>query len=157
LKIEELVKLVEAIKASDFDEFTLEAQDVKLTLRRGGQVMTAVQPAPVTPELTQSVPVKTEPAAAPAPAPEPAGEEGLVDVLAPMVGTFYQAPAPGAEPFVKPGARVKPGDTLCILEAMKLMNEIEAEIEGEVVAVAVNNGDLVEYGQVLMTLRPARP
>ena len=61
-------------------------------------------------------------------------EPGLVEVTAPMVGTFYRAPAPGAEPFVQAGSRVKPGDTLCILEAMKLMNEIEAEIEGEVVA-----------------------
>ncbi len=80
-----------------------------------------------------------------------------MEVTAPMVGTFYRAPAPGAEPFVQAGSRVKPGDTLCILEAMKLMNEIEAEIEGEVVDVVAENGQLVEFGQVLMTLRPCKP
>lgn len=152
MKIEELLQLVEAIRASDFDEFVLEAQDVKLTLRRGvtAPVVMSAAPAPVHP-----------PAAAPVPAPavsaaEPVREEGLIDVLAPMVGTFYQAPAPGADPFVRPGSRIKPGDTLCILEAMKLMNEIEAEVEGEVVDVVVKNGELVEYGQVLMTVRPLR-
>lgn len=152
MKIEELVNLIEAVKNSNFDEFVLEAQDLKMTLRRGGQV--TVQAA------APAVPLET--ALAPAPvqaAPQPLAdrEEGLVDVLAPMVGTFYQAPAPGAEPFVQVGARVKSGDTLCILEAMKLMNEIEAEMEGEVVDVAVKNGELVEFGQVLMTLRPLRP
>lgn len=151
MKIEELIKLIETVRESDFDEFILEAQEVKMTLRRGGQVVVAQRQ------------MESVPAPAPAPesvqaasAPEPAREEGLLDVLAPMVGTFYQAPAPGAEPFVSPGAKVKPGDTLCILEAMKLMNEIEAEVEGEVVDVAVENGELVEYGQVLMTLRPKK-
>lgn len=153
MKIEELIKLVEAVKASEFDEFILEAQDVKLTLRRGGLKPAAPEPAPV----AQTTPAPPAPAGEPAPTPEPAREEGLVEVLAPMVGTFYQAPAPGAEPFVRSGSLVKPGDTLCILEAMKLMNEIEAEIEGEVVEVSVQNGDLVEYGQVLMTLRPLKP
>lgn len=152
MKIEELVNLIEAVKNSNFDEFVLEAQDLKMTLRRGGQV--TVQAA------APAVPLETAPAPAPvqaAPQPVADREEGLVDVLAPMVGTFYQAPAPGAEPFVQVGARVKSGDTLCILEAMKLMNEIEAEMEGEVVDVAVKNGELVEFGQVLMTLRPLRP
>ncbi|NLY32651.1 MAG: acetyl-CoA carboxylase biotin carboxyl carrier protein [Firmicutes bacterium] len=86
--------------------------------------------------------------------PPPVKEEGLVAVVAPLVGTFYQAPSPGAEPFVRPGSLVKPGDTLCILEAMKLMNEIEAEIQGRVVEIAVKDGELVEYGQVIMTLSP---
>lgn len=148
MKIEELVKLIEAAKASEFDEFILEAQDVKLTLRRGGQPQVITQPVSVVATDSASV----APSAQPQPT-EPPRDEDLVDVLAPMVGTFYQAPAPGAEPFVRRGSQVKCGDTLCILEAMKLMNEIEAEIEGEVVEVAVQNGDLVEFGQVLMTLR----
>jgi len=145
VKVEELLKLVEAVGASDFDEFVLEAQDVKLTLRRGrpgGSLVPQPEPAPVP--------------AAPVPD-QPVREPGLVEVTAPMVGTFYRAPAPGAEPFVQAGSRVKPGDTLCILEAMKLMNEIEAEIEGEVVDVVAKNGQLVEFGQVLMTLRPCKP
>jgi len=153
MNVEDLIRLVEAIKTSDFDEFVLEAQDVKMTLRRGGvsQVSLAV-PGTTAPPSAPEVQASPQPAE-----PIAAREEGLIDVLAPMVGTFYQAPAPGAEPFVCPGARIKPGDTLCILEAMKLMNEIEAEVEGEVVSVAVNNGELVEFGQVLMTVRPSRP
>lgn len=152
MKIEELLQLVEAIRASDFDEFVLEAQDVKLTLRRGvtAPAVMSAAPAPVHPAAAVPEPAPAVSAA------EPVREEGLIDVLAPMVGTFYQAPAPGADPFVRPGSRIKPGDTLCILEAMKLMNEIEAEVEGEVVDVVVKNGELVEYGQVLMTVRPLR-
>lgn len=134
MKIEDLLKLVDAIKASDFSEFILEAADVKMTLRREDK-----NPIPELPEAAVPPPVK---------------EEGLVEVLAPLVGTFYQAPSPGAEPFVQPGSIVKPGDTLCILEAMKLMNEIEAEIQGRVVEIAVKDGELVEYGQVIMTLSP---
>ena len=149
MKIDELIKLIEAVKASDFDEFVLEVQDTKMTLRRGGQQVVEVRNVP-TPAVTAP-----EPVAQPAPA-QPTKEEGLQDILAPMVGTFYQAASPGAEPFVKQGTRVKPGDTLCILEAMKLMNEIQAEEEGEVVDVAVKNGELVEYGQVLFTLRPLK-
>lgn len=146
MEIEELIKLIGAVKASEFDEFILEAQDVKLTLRRGGQPK-VIQSAPAVEQVNTTSDLTQTPA-------QLAQDEGLIDVLAPMVGTFYQASAPGAEPFVRPGTKIKPGDTLCILEAMKLMNEIEAEIEGEVVGVAVKNGDLVEFGQALMTLRP---
>lgn len=140
MKIEELLKLVDAIKASDLSEFNIETADVKMTLRRASKSQF--------PEDTIALPpVPTSPAAK---------EEGLVEVLAPLVGTFYQAPSPDAEPFVGPGSTVLPGDTLCILEAMKLMNEIEAEMQGQVVDIVVKDGDLVEYGQVLMTLRPVR-
>jgi len=153
LKIEEIITLIEAIKASDFDEFAFEAQDIKMTLRRGGQPQVVEQQMHVAPIPAPQV---AQPAPVPDAIPEPVREEGLIDVLAPMVGTYYQASSPGAEPFVSPGARVTSGDTLCILEAMKLMNEIEAEVEGVVVDVAVKNGELVEYGQVLMTLRPLK-
>jgi acetyl-CoA carboxylase biotin carboxyl carrier protein len=140
VKIEELLKLVDAIKASDLSEFNIETADVKMTLRRASKSQF--------PEDTTALPpVPTSPAAK---------EEGLVEVLAPLVGTFYQAPSPDAKPFVGPGSTVLPGDTLCILEAMKLMNEIEAEMQGQVVDIVVKDGDLVEYGQVLMTLRPVR-
>jgi len=155
VQIEELIKLVEAIKASDFDEFILEAQDVKMTLRRG--VAGEMGPAPAREAALPAAPKSQSVAVEPLGETQEPQEEGLIDVLAPMVGTFYQAPSPGAAPFVQPGGKVKVGDTLCILEAMKLMNEIEAEIEGEVVEVAVKDGELVEYGQVLMTLRPLQP
>ena len=97
------------------------------------------------------------PVAAPVPAPAPApAEEEPIDlshttaVRAPMVGVFYAAPAPGAEPFVQVGSKVKKGDTLCVIEAMKVMNEVTAEQDGEIVDICVKDGDLVEYGCCLM-------
>ena len=95
--------------------------------------------------------------AAPAPAPAPAAEADepldmshTTAVRAPMVGVFYAAPAPGAEPFVQVGSKVKKGDTLCVIEAMKVMNEVTAEQDGEIVDICVKDGDLVEYGCCLM-------
>ena len=96
--------------------------------------------------------------AAPAPAPAPAAEETNVDfnrtreIKSPMVGVFYAAPSPDAKPFVEVGSKVKKGDIVCIVEAMKLMNEITAEFDGEVVDICVHNGDVVEYGQTLFKL-----
>lgn len=99
------------------------------------------------------------PVAAPVPAPAPApAEEEPIDlshttaVRAPMVGVFYAAPAPGAEPFVQVGSKVKKGDTLCVIEAMKVMNEVTAEQDGEIVDICVKDGDLVEYGCCLMKI-----
>lgn len=94
-------------------------------------------------------PAATEPAAqAPAAAPEPKGTE----VTAPMVGVFYAAPAPGDEPFVRVGSKVKAGETLCIIEAMKVLNEVTAEADGEVLEICVADGDLVEFGSCLMRI-----
>ncbi|MTI95087.1 MAG: acetyl-CoA carboxylase biotin carboxyl carrier protein [Firmicutes bacterium] len=154
MKIDELVKLIEAVRTSNYDEFTLETGDVKLTLRRGGKVEVASAPVSA-PAPAPETPSSNPAPATPAPVEQPR-EEGLIEVTAPMVGTFYRAPAPDADPFVEPGTVVKPGDTLCILEAMKLMNEIQAETGGEVVEVAVENGELVEFGQLLFTLRPTK-
>lgn len=93
------------------------------------------------------------PAAAPAPAEAPAAEETGDCIRSPMVGTFYAAPAENAEPFVRPGDRVKRGDTLCIIEAMKLMNEIPAERDGVIEAVCAENGQVVDYGTPLFRIR----
>ena len=96
-----------------------------------------------------AAPVAPEPAAqAPAAAPEPQGAE----VTAPMVGVFYAAPAPGDEPFVRVGSKVKAGETLCIIEAMKVLNEVTAEADGEVLEICVADGDLVEFGSCLMRI-----
>lgn len=96
-----------------------------------------------------AVPAAPEPAAqAPAAAPEPQGAE----VTAPMVGVFYAAPAPGDEPFVRVGSKVKAGETLCIIEAMKVLNEVTAEADGEVLEICVADGDLVEFGSCLMRI-----
>jgi acetyl-CoA carboxylase biotin carboxyl carrier protein len=96
------------------------------------------------------VPVASSPAA------QVSAEEELHAVKSPIVGTFYEAPGPGALPFVKPGDQVAAGQVLCIIEAMKLMNEIESDVSGEVVKMLVNNGQPVEYGQPLFAIRPRK-
>lgn len=109
--------------------------------------MPSAMAAPVAAPAT--APAAPEPAAqAPAAAPEPQG----VEVTAPMVGVFYAAPAPGDEPFVRVGSKVKAGETLCIIEAMKVLNEVTAEADGEVLEICVVDGDLVEFGSCLMRI-----
>jgi len=147
---EELRSLLEFLSGSDIQELKLEGDDFRLEVRRN-----LPGPAPVL------MPAAAAPLAAPAPAapvavPPPAAaaaRSDLVDVRAPMVGIVYRAPAPGEAPFVELGNRVSVGQTICILEAMKLMNELEAELSGEVVEILVENGTPVEYNQVLMRVR----
>ena len=119
----------------------------------------AVAPAPAAPVAPAPVPAAPAPAApaAPAPAPAPADDAPMdmshaTAVRAPMVGVFYAAPSPGAEPFVHVGSKVKKGETLCVIEAMKVMNEVTAEADGEIVDICVKDGDLVEYGCCLMKI-----
>lgn len=112
--------------------------------------------APATPVPAPSAPAPAAPAA-PAPAPAPADDAPMdmshaTAVCAPMVGVFYAAPSPGAEPFVHVGSKVKKGETLCVIEAMKVMNEVTAEADGEIVDICVKDGDLVEYGCCLMKI-----
>jgi acetyl-CoA carboxylase biotin carboxyl carrier protein len=124
-----------------------------------GVVITRTAAAPVAPVTPVVMPAAVAPAAAAA----PPGEEGatrapvaphLKEIRSPMVGTFYKAPEPGAEPYIKVGNRVTPGQTVCIIEAMKIMNEIEAEIAGTVREISVEDGQPVEFGQVLFRVDP---
>jgi len=108
---------------------------------------------PPTADLGTNPMVPTIPAAGAAPA-QPAKEEGLHAVRSPIVGTFYESPSPGSPPFAKPGDMVEVGQVLCIVEAMKLMNEIESDVSGEIVKKLVNNGQPIEYGQELFVIRP---
>lgn len=109
--------------------------------------------APVTPAPAPSAPAPAAPAPAPAPADDaPMDMSHATAVRAPMVGVFYAAPSPGAEPFVRVGSKVKKGETLCVIEAMKVMNEVTAEADGEIVDICVKDGDLVEYGCCLMKI-----
>jgi len=141
--------LVQILEGTDVSFFEWKSGDERWTLRRGpaGEVVTqqvaAPPPAPA--------PAPAQEAAPPASAPAPEG----VQVCSPFVGTFYRAPSPGMAPFVDVGSRVSPGDALCIVEAMKLMNEIEAEAGGVITAILVRNGDAVEYGQPLFEIAPA--
>jgi len=150
---EQLHRLLEALGESDIQEFRLEGDDFRLEIRRNlpaQAVMAPVMPAPVAAAPAPVAPA--EPAAAPLHPPQPAvtarshGSHG---------GHFYRAPAPGEPAFVEVGSRINVGQTVCILEAMKLMNELESEVGGEVVEILVDNGTPVEFGQVLMRVKPA--
>ena len=149
---DQLHRLLEVLGESDIQEFRLEGDDFRLEIRRnlpGQAVMAPVMPAPV----AAAAPAATTPASQPPAA--TATRSDLLEITAPMVGTFYRAPAPGEAPFVEVGHRIDVGQTVCILEAMKLMNELEAEVSGDVVEILVDNGTPVEFGQVLMRVRPA--
>jgi len=161
----ELKELIEFLIEKDIAEFELERGDVKVRIKRAGEQTVvhahsdprffAVPPAPgPSPELG-AVPV-TGTAATPAKPAEPAPEEGLHKVKSPIVGTFYEAPSPGAPPFVKVGDSVETGQVLCIVEAMKLLNEIECDMAGEIVKRLATNGQPIEYGQELFIIRPRK-
>ncbi len=163
----ELKELIEFLIEKDIAEFELERGDVKVRIKRGGEhtvVHThgeprfyAVPPAPgPAPELG-AVPVAVAAPAAPAlAAASPVPEEGLHTVKSPIVGTFYEAPSPGAPPFVKAGDTVEVGQVLCIVEAMKLLNEIESDVAGEILKKLAVNGQPIEYGQELFVIRPKK-
>ena len=150
---EQLHRLLEALGDSDIQEFRLEGDDFRLEIRRnlpGQAVVTPVMAAPV----AAAAPVKPLDSASQPPA-ATSTRSDLLEITAPMVGTFYRAPAPGEPSFVEVGTRINVGQAVCILEAMKLMNELESEVGGEVVDILVDNGTPVEFGQVLMRVKPA--
>ena len=150
---EQLHRLLEALGDSDIQEFRLEGDDFRLEIRRnlpGQAVVAPVMAAPV----AAAAPVKPLDSASPPPA-ATSTRSDLLEITAPMVGTFYRAPAPGEPSFVEVGTRINVGQAICILEAMKLMNELESEVGGEVVEILVDNGTPVEFGQVLMRVKPA--
>jgi acetyl-CoA carboxylase biotin carboxyl carrier protein len=162
----ELKELIEFLIEKDIAEFELERGDVKVKIKRAGEQSLpaahdpryfAVHSAPMSapPAATGAVP-QAPPAAAPTAKEQAAASRaGLHVVKSPIVGTFYESPSPGSPPFVKNGDKVTAGQVLCIVEAMKLMNEIEADVAGEIVERLVNNGQPIEYGQELFSIRPA--
>ncbi|PYY03962.1 MAG: acetyl-CoA carboxylase biotin carboxyl carrier protein [Acidobacteria bacterium] len=153
----ELRELIEFLKEQDIAEFELERGDVKVRIKRGTIITTPALPIHASPGVTTSLPadIPAQPPIGHAGTAKPvAAEEGLHVVKSPIVGTFYESPSPGSPPFVKPGDKVDAGQVLCIIEAMKLMNEIEADVGGEIVKRLVNNGQPVEYGQPLFSIRP---
>ena len=151
---EQLHRLLEALGESDIQEFRLEGDDFRLEVRRNLPGQTVVASAAAAP-LVAAVPPQAAPAETTSPPPAAASTRSdLQDITAPMVGTFYRAPAPGEPAFIEVGNRVDVGQPVCILEAMKLMNELESEVSGEVVEILVDNGTPVEFGQVLMRVKP---
>ena len=157
LGLEEIKTLIALVGREPFQEFEFEAGDMRFRIRKDGPApVVHASPAPLVvaapAPLVHALPPVPAPAA-PAPSGAPADEPGIHYVTSPIVGTFYRASNPTATPFVSPGDFVKPGQTLCIVEAMKLMNEIESDAAGEVVKVLVENGTPVEYGERLFAVR----
>ncbi|HZQ70272.1 MAG TPA: acetyl-CoA carboxylase biotin carboxyl carrier protein [Terriglobales bacterium] len=154
----ELKELIEFLIEKDIAEFELERGDVKVRVKRGAETK-ATDPrffaVPSVPPPVLEAAANPAPAAPPpAKAEKPQPEETLHTVRSPIVGTFYESPSPGAPAFVKVGDQVEAGQVLCIVEAMKLMNEIESDVSGEIVKKLVNNGQPIEYGQELFAVRP---
>ena len=147
----QLRKLLELFRDSDLEEIEVQhsfwhGTRIRLTRSRA--------PSPVAPAAPMPIaPAPTAPTAEPAPAEKT--DDGLHEVLSPMVGTFYRSPSPEADPFVSEGDRIESGQTLCIIEAMKIMNEIPADVQGEVVEILVGDGQPVEYNQALFKIRPS--
>ena len=147
MDLRKLKKLIDLVQESGIAELEITEGEEKVKIVKGGPV--SMMPAPAS---AMAPPAESRPAPAAAPAAEAeTGQEGHV-VKAPMVGTFYRSPSPDAKVFVEVGQAVKEGDTICIIEAMKLMNEIEADASGSVKAILVENGQPVEYGQPLFIL-----
>jgi acetyl-CoA carboxylase biotin carboxyl carrier protein len=158
MSIDELRRILDMVREHDLVEFELEQDGVKLRVRKDSRHAPA--PAPQAAGAGAAAPAVAAPApAAPAPAAPAAGDAGagetveLAVVTSPIVGTFYRASAPGAPPFVDVGSVVRKGQVLCIIEAMKLMNEIESEYDGEIVKIYVENGQPVQYGERLFAIR----
>ena len=159
---DDLDRLIEKISTSDIQEFSLEGEDFKLEIKRNlfdqnlltnnstknnsleKQIITSQSTS--TDNITQTSNAELSQVA-------PPGRSDLTDITSPMVGTFYRAAAPGEDPFVDLGSKITIGQTVCILEAMKLMNEIESEFNAEIVEILVENGTPVEFGQVLMRVK----
>ena len=142
LETDYIEKLAKILTDNGLSEISLEDGEQAITLRKD-----ALMPAPVV-----AAPIAAPIAAAPAPASSPSADVSKkgTPIVSPMVGMFYKSPSPDAEPFVSVGSVIKPGDVVCIVEAMKMMNEIEAEVSGKIVEICVEDGQPVEFGQVLM-------
>ena len=155
---DQLHQLLTLLGNSDIQELKLEGDDFRLEVRRNlpSAAPVALVQASAAPLAAPQPAIASAPVAPSAPPPtSPAVRHDLHEVTAPMVATFYRSPAPGDPPFVEVGSRVTAGQTVCILEAMKLMNELDSEVAGEVVEILVENGTPVEFGQVLMRIKPS--
>lgn len=143
MEIKKLKEYIKFMEDNDLNELEIEEGGKRIRLKKNasGQPM-IVSPTPS--QTQESGAEESRPA-----------ESNTLEIKSPMVGTFYAAPSPGAKPYAEIGTLVKPGDTVCIVEAMKLMNEIKAEVSGKVVQILVENGDAIEFGQTLFAIEPA--
>ena len=158
MKIEEIERLIQLVAKSEIDSLELKAGGVEIRISKGRKAVVAAPPArPEGPARRPSAPLPAQERPAPGPPAEasPEEEEGLHVIRSSMVGTFYRSPSPGAPAFVEVGDTVRRGQVLCILEAMKIMNELESEVAGQVARIYVEDGQPVEFGESLFALKPA--
>jgi acetyl-CoA carboxylase biotin carboxyl carrier protein len=159
-EIQHIEHLLNFMSTHNLEEFEYSRGDLRIRLKKpslnAGTPRQLAAPEIIIASAAQAQPQNASATAAAPPAPEVRSAEDLHLVKSPIVGTYYESPSPGAEAFVKVGGHVESGQTLCIVEAMKLMNEIESDMSGEVVRIFVENGQPVEYGQPLFGIRPSR-
>ena len=162
MKAKEIRDLIDFISSSGLDEVNIETQEFKISVKKNKPVVATVAEAPVvaapTPQVVETpmaVPAAANPAPAQAAAPTSEKSNNYIEIKSPMIGTFYNTPNPEAEPFVKVGDTVKVGQTVCIVEAMKLFNEIESEYSGKIVEILVENASPVEFDQPLFLVDPS--
>jgi acetyl-CoA carboxylase biotin carboxyl carrier protein len=147
LDLNELRDLLAILNQTDITELTLKSSDFELAIRKGARSESQVVVPPVSSLTTTQTDLATPTSESP---PASTAEKKWVEIISPMVGTFYRSPTPDESPFVEVGDVIQRGQTVCIIEAMKLMNELEAEVSGQVMEILVENGEPVEYGQPLM-------
>jgi len=150
MEIKDIKRIVELMKSNDLTEFSMKDDDFELSMKRGSGEAQVVYAAPA---LAASAPAPV--AAAPAaPAPAASEDDGLIEIPSPIVGTFYRKPAPDADNFVSVGSEVSEDTVVCIVEAMKVMNEIKAEVKGVIRKILVDDASAVQYGQPLFLVEP---
>jgi acetyl-CoA carboxylase biotin carboxyl carrier protein len=161
INFQELRELLGAISQTDITEVILKNDDFELTVRKEKGVVAVPQISAVSPQIIETTTQNSDAATVSATEPQTESaststvdDKKWIDITSPMVGTFYAAPSPDDEPFVSVGDRINQGDTVCIIEAMKLMNEIEGEVTGQIMEISAQNGEPVEFGQVLMRVNP---
>lgn len=167
MKIQEIREIIKLVDSSSINEFTYETEGTKIKLKKNGGISAdnsaaPMQSAPAAPQAPQAPAAQAAPAAPEAPAKEEKTEQPTATeasdanthkILSPMVGTFYQSPSPEEAAYVQVGTKVSAEQVVCIVEAMKLFNEIEAEVDGEIAEILVKDGQLVEYGQPLFLVK----
>ena len=154
MDLKDIKAIIDLMKKNSISEFELERQDFKIRLRRGGVQAIAGEDSG-NGNVIAGIPTLVAPAvAAPATAPATGGSNGDVEIKSPMIGTFYRAPSPESANYVEVGTEVNPDSVVCIIEAMKVMNEIKAEVRGVITAILIDNAKPVEFGQPIFKIRP---
>ena len=157
INLDELKELIRLLRESNVSEFEIRKPDYRLRIKQGGMsepVVMEANTSNTTAPANGTALTAIASSVASVPPPPPVVEEGLQEVRSPMVGTFYRSATPGAASFVEVGDRVRKGQVLCIIEAMKIMNEIESDSEGEIRGIHASNGQPVEFGEALFTIKP---